>query len=318
MDSVRLGNTQNQADRARAGEALTAAELDELATADLLALGMLADDVRRSRVGDIVTYVRVLELQAGASGASGASGAPRAGEVRITALPESLDAAIAAITHARAMAGPRLLTAFSLADIVDRAWGHLTDVLRPLKGAGLDAIAEAPVDGLADAEAALQACQDAGLSVRCLSIQKPAGGARTPLLMRVRSLVGAFPLLKTMAPLPREQSMAAPTTGYADVRAVALARLALPSVANIQVDWARYGPKLAQVALTFGANDVDRVSPVDDETLGRRRTAVEEVTRNNVAAGFTPVERDAPFDSAHPSTPLGMTLSPSKGQGKPA
>jgi len=82
-----------------------------------------------------------------------------------------------------------------------------------------------------------------------------------------------------------------PTTGYDDVRAVALARLALPSVRNIQVDWTQYGPKLAQVALTFGANDLDRVSTVDDETLGRRRTSVEDVRRNITAAGFTPAER---------------------------
>ena len=47
------------ADRARAGEALTAAEIDELASADLLSLGMLADEVRRARAGENVTYVRV-------------------------------------------------------------------------------------------------------------------------------------------------------------------------------------------------------------------------------------------------------------------
>ena len=34
------------AERARAGELLTAAELDELATVDVLTLGMLADEVR--------------------------------------------------------------------------------------------------------------------------------------------------------------------------------------------------------------------------------------------------------------------------------
>ena len=51
------------ADRARANEALTAAELDELATADILSLGMLADEVRRARVGDVVTFVRVVEIQ---------------------------------------------------------------------------------------------------------------------------------------------------------------------------------------------------------------------------------------------------------------
>ena len=113
-------------------------------------------------------------------------------------------------------------------------------------------------------------------------------------MIQLQSLVARFPDLQTVAPLPREQSVAVPTTGYDDVRAVAMARLALPSVRNIQVDWAQYGPKLAQVALTFGANDLDRVSPIDDETLGRRRMAVEDVKRNIAAAGFTPVERDLP------------------------
>ena len=50
------------AERARAGEALTAAEIDELGSADILSLGMLADEVRRARVGDTVTYSRVIEI----------------------------------------------------------------------------------------------------------------------------------------------------------------------------------------------------------------------------------------------------------------
>ena len=40
-------------ERAKAGQALTAAELDELASADVLSLGMLADEVRRARVGGL-------------------------------------------------------------------------------------------------------------------------------------------------------------------------------------------------------------------------------------------------------------------------
>ena len=278
------------ADRARAGEALTAAELDELASADLLSLGMLADEVRRSRVGDTVSYVRVFEWPA-MTGGDKPLGLSKAGEIRIAVLPESLDEARVIVEEARQVAERRVLSAFSLADISDRAWAPLPDVLRTLKAAGLDAIAEAPIDRIDQIEESVQACRDAGVSVRCLSLQKPAAEARTDLLIRLQSLIARFPDLQTVAPLPREQSVAVPTTGYDDVRAVAMARLALPAVRNIQVDWAQYGPKLAQVALTFGANDLDRVSPIDDETLGRRRMAVEDVKRNIVAAGFTPVER---------------------------
>ena len=260
--------------RCRAGEKLTAAEIDELAAADVLTLGMLADEVRRSRVGDTVTYVRDAET-------------------RLTALPATLDETIAAIREATA-AAPEVI-GFSLADIIDRHWGPLGDTLKQLTHAGLSAIAEAPVDRIADLTAALRAAADAGVRVLCLSLQKPWTGTRTDYLMHVRWIVEQFPDIQTVAPLAREQSIAVPTTGYDDVRAVALARLALPMVRNIQVDWSQYGPKLAQVALTFGANDLDRVSKIDDESLGRRRTSVEDVRRNVAAAGFTAVERS--FDS---------------------
>ena len=277
------------ADRARANEALTAAELDELATADILSLGMLADEVRRARVGDVVTFVRVVEIQ-GANGATGANGA----EARMTQPAATLAGTVAAVVRAKAAAGNSVLSGFSLADLIDLGWGELADVLRQLKAAGLAAIVEAPLDFLSNPEAALQACQDAGLQVQCLSLQKPNAAGRTAMLMQARALAARFPWLTTIAPLSREQSVAVPTTGYDDVRAVALARLALPGLPNVQVDWAQYGPKLAQVALTFGANDLDRVSVTDDETLGRRRTSLEDVTRNIAAAGFQPRERSTP------------------------
>ena len=280
------------AERARAGEALTVAEIDELGAADILSLGMLADDVRRQRVGDVVTYSRVVEIAAGSPGGvdDGATGA----EIRITSLPGTLEDTEGLIAEAKMLAGAQLLTGFSLADIADRHWGKLVDVLRRLKRAGLDAIAEVPVDALHDAEDALKACQAADLPVRCLSLQRPLGSeGRSSWLIHLRDLVTKFPAIDTVNPLSREQSIQVPTTGYEDVRAVALARLVLPSVKTIQVDWAQYGPKLAQVALTFGANDLDRVSTVDDASLGRRRTSVEDVKRNIIAAGFTPVERVA-------------------------
>lgn len=256
--------------RCRAGETLTAAEIDELATADVLTLGMLADEVRRARVGGTVTYARDAET-------------------RLTALGTTLEETVAAIGAARASA-PEVV-GFSLADIIDRHWGPLHSVLARLEHAGLAAIAEAPVDRIDDMPGALRAAAAAGLAVRCLSLQKPWTGSRTDYVLKVRDIVEQFPSIQTVAPLPREQSIAVPTTGYDDVRAVALARLALPMVRNIQVDWSQYGPKLAQVALTFGANDLDRVSSVDDESLGRRRTSSEDVRRNVAAAGFTAVER---------------------------
>jgi hypothetical protein len=254
------------AERARAGETLTAAEIDELAASDILSLGMLADEVRRARVGNTVTFTRVIELNQGASGAPGASGALGAlgalgasgavgAELRITTLPATFDETEAFVAEARMLAGAQRLTGFSLADLADRQWGTLVEILKRLRRAG--------------------------------------GDRRSSWLVHLRDLVQKFPDIDVVNPLAREQSVAVPTTGYDDVRSVALARLALPTVRTIQVDWTQYGPKLAQVALTFGANDLDRVSTVDDDSLGRRRTSVEDVRRNIEAAGFTPVEKTA-------------------------
>jgi len=67
------------------------------------------------------------------------------------------------------------------------------------------------------------------------------------------------------------------------------------SVPSIQVDWRRYGPKLAQVALTFGADDIDGVSASDDAPDGRRRAPRAEIERNIQVAGFSPIERDGRF-----------------------
>jgi len=72
------------------------------------------------------------------------------------------------------------------------------------------------------------------------------------------------------------------------------------NVPSIQVDWSLYGPKLAQVALTVGANDVDAVSAEDETSEGRRRAPLEEIRRNIRAAAQEPVERNGRFEVLEP------------------
>jgi aminodeoxyfutalosine synthase len=100
--------------------------------------------------------------------------------------------------------------------------------------------------------------------------------------------------IRAFAPLPRVSSPSQPSTGYEDVRTVAVARLLCDTIESIQVDWSLYGPKLAQVALTIGADDVDGVAPFEGN-LGRRRSPIEEIRGNIIAAGQEPVERDGRF-----------------------
>jgi aminodeoxyfutalosine synthase len=116
------------------------------------------------------------------------------------------------------------------------------------------------------------------------------------LYKQIAALQYDVAVIPVFAPLPRALNPAIPTTGFDDVKRVALARLFLEQIPSIQVDWSLYGSKLSQVALTVGANDVDAVSPLDDLSEGRRRAPLEEIRRNIRAAGLDPIERDGRFD----------------------
>ncbi len=117
------------------------------------------------------------------------------------------------------------------------------------------------------------------------------------ILERARALQAAIGGFRTFAPLPRTFTAAHPSTGFDDVKQVALARLLVPAIESIQVDWPLYGPKLAQVALTVGADDVDGVAAVEIGTLGTRRSALEEIRGNIRAAALDPIERNGRFES---------------------
>lgn len=279
---------------ALAGTPLTAADVTALAVApDILALGALADDVRRARHHATTTFVRVHALDLAAAG----SWTPPPVEAREVRLEGSLPAVPgddahtpqALVRRARALAGDLPLHGFVLGDLI-AAGG--TALLAELRAAGLDGVAL--VEPGADAAAAVTAARAAGLTVQVVgTVLAPVD--RAAWLLEVRALQQAVGGLVAVAPLARVADPTTPTTGFDDVRHVALARLALETIAHVQVDWRWHGPKLAQVALTVGANDIDGVAADDDLSRGPRRAPLEEIRRNIAAAGQTPVERDARF-----------------------
>jgi len=124
----------------------------------------------------------------------------------------------------------------------------------------------------------------------------PAPRDLLALLTQARAVLSQAGGFRAFAPLPRQLSVATPTTGFDDVKAVALARLLLRDVPSIQVDWPLYGPKLAQVGLIVGADDVDGVAAADGGLLGARRSPLEEIRGNIRAAGLTAVERNGRFE----------------------
>jgi aminodeoxyfutalosine synthase len=189
------------------------------------------------------------------------------------------------------------VTGFSLADLQTLAPDSdgLATLCSRLHDAGLEAIAEVPLDLLDEPADAVRAARDAGLGVWRLTVHNLSATGRIASVECARDLQAAVGGFRAFAPLPRVMSITTPTTGYDDVKQIALARVVVTNIDSIQVDWPLYGPKLAQVALTVGADDVDGVAAVDSGLLGTRRSPIEEIKGNIRAAALEAVERDGRF-----------------------
>lgn len=277
---------------------VTDADLTTLAAShDIISLGMRADDVRQKRHGLRTTFVRVAIVSA--EPRAPLSLPPAAREIRIQGQPASVQAAVARIREVIAAAHGVPVSAFSLPDLealAVRETVTLRSLLEELRAAGLELVAEAPFDLLHDPRRAIEEVNIAGLTLARLTVHRSSPSGVLPLLKSVAAVQRGVAVIRAFAPLPRTMNPAMPTTGYEDVKCVALARLVVDNVPSIQVDWSLYGPKLAQVALTVGADDIDGVSPEDDMTEGRRRAPLEEICRNIRAAGQEPFERNGRFE----------------------
>lgn len=288
---------------------------------DLIAIGTMADEVRRRLHGPRTTFVRVFEVHIDAPPASLPSPLA-AGEIRIVGTPSSLDSAVAAVSAVSRLAGSTPLTGFSLADLL-RFDAPVRDVAARLRDAGLHAVSEVPVDLVEDATE-ITAARTGGLMAYRLTVLTDGGLSPVAMVRRAQDLQTEAGGFRAFAPLPRRISASAPTTGYDDVRLVAMARLMVTDIPSIQVDWPLHGPKLAQVALTMGANDVDGIAAFELATppaLGTRRSALAEIVGNIRAAALEPAERNGRFESIalrepqgdpDPSTGSGSSRAPSR------
>ena len=238
---------------------------------DLIQLGIAADERLRARRGQRVTYVRVQELSSSMI-PTDIEILPGAGELRIVVNPETQDEALALTRSVASVSGDVPLTGFyldQLAEVCNNEARTLGRLLTDLRQAGLRMVSALSAETVL-ARKWLDVSSDVGVDVATRHVH-------------------------TFAPLARRMDEAV-TTGYGDMRTVALARLLVDNIDSIQVDWSRLGAKLAQVALTFGADDVDSVSPSDSLEHGPRRRPLEELKRNILAAGRVPVERDGCFE----------------------
>jgi aminodeoxyfutalosine synthase len=88
------------------------------------------------------------------------------------------------------------------------------------------------------------------------------------------------------------------TTAFEDLKNIAIARLMLDNFDHIKAYWVMIGEKLAQAALSFGADDLDGTIIEEKITHMAGATSSKGLTRKKIwrmiqSAGWDPVERDS-------------------------
>ena len=203
---------------------------------------------------------------------------------------------------------------------------HMTaeEVIRELKVAGLDSLpgggGEILVQDVRDKVAKKKAGAD-----RWLEIMEIAHGLglktsvtmmyglgetnadRIEHLIRVRDVQArthGFTAFITWPLQPDGTDMAdtPKTDSITHLRTVAIARLVLDNVPNLQASWVTMGLKVGQIALRFGCNDFGSLM-IEENVVSAagttHRTTIDEMRRCIAAAGFTPAQRRQDYSIIH-------------------
>lgn len=194
------------------------------------------------------------------------------------------------------------------------------ETLKRLKAAGLGSIpgggAEILVDEVRKAIAPLKDKADEWLSIMRTAHQLSLPSSVTMMfgsvetveqrvlhLLRIRALqdeTGGFTAFIAWNYQPDGAELKAQRTSAFDyLRTVAVARLLLDNVENIQASWLTQGPKIAQIALRYGVNDLgstileERVVSAGGSGYYSTKEDMERVIRE---AGFIPRRRNTRYE----------------------
>ncbi|MDA8173078.1 MAG: dehypoxanthine futalosine cyclase [Nitrospiraceae bacterium] len=91
----------------------------------------------------------------------------------------------------------------------------------------------------------------------------------------------------------------APATGVDYLRVLAVCRIYLDNIKNIQASWVTQGLKMAQVALRFGANDFGSTMIEENVVASagvKYRVSKDDIIHGIKAAGFRPAQRDTLYN----------------------
>ncbi len=195
----------------------------------------------------------------------------------------------------------------------------VAEVLRRLREAGLDSIPGGGAEILADrvrevispnkiaAAAWLDVMREAhGLGIPSSATMMfgsvESDAERIEHLLRVRELqdeTGGFTAFIPWSYQPGNTELQGETaTGVEYLRILAVSRILLDNIPNIQASWVTQGPKMGQVALCCGANDMG--STMLEENVVKaagvsHRLDPEEIIRLIRDAGFVPAQRNATY-----------------------
>jgi cyclic dehypoxanthinyl futalosine synthase len=201
------------------------------------------------------------------------------------------------------------------------------DVIKELREAGLDSIpgggGEILVQRVRDIVARKKAGADRWLEIMELAHEQ---GMRTSVTMmyglgetlaerlehlqrvrEVQSRTGGFTafICWPLQPENTPTMSAQPRTDAVDyLRTVAMARIVLDNVPNLQSSWVTMGMKIGQLALRFGCNDFGSLM-IEENVVSAanttHRTTTGELERLIVDAGFTPARRRQDYSIISPA-----------------
>jgi cyclic dehypoxanthinyl futalosine synthase len=216
--------------------------------------------------------------------------------------------------HIHAFSPPEII---HIAKVEDRS---VREILENLRAAGLDTIpgggAEILADGVRSEISPHKCTADEWINVMrtahsigmrttatMMFAHLESHEDRVEHLQRVRSLqdeTGGFTAFIpwTFQPLNTDIDVAS-AGGVEYLRTLAISRLFLDNVANVQASWVTQGSKIAQLALRFGANDLG--STMIEENVVRAagvtfRLSLEEMRAIIADAGFAPRQRDCYYN----------------------
>ncbi|MGA1845487.1 cyclic dehypoxanthinyl futalosine synthase [Deferribacter abyssi] len=88
-------------------------------------------------------------------------------------------------------------------------------------------------------------------------------------------------------------------TAYEYLKVLALSRIYLDNIKNIQVSWVTQGPKIGQIGLYFGGNDFGSLM-IEENVVAAcgasYRISLEDMVYNIKRAGFIPAQRNMQYD----------------------